>query len=271
MPYLRSPPRLKRVPMRRTTYLRRYKQATRMSKILRNIGAPALAHTFAKPGRRIVVHGAAVGGGIGVSPVGSINIGSLTAGSLVNCVDLSFSQVFKFNEVNGYSDLQNMYDNFRIKMIKLRIDLSYDTVGNVAPMPPGIVPAGYNFSNNAMPMLHYAVDVDDSGVPASVDAVLDYSKSRSVRLGSQPVYINFVPRCQSAIATSGGTGTTSTVALGGMLPANTWLDAQGAADTPHFGIKYYIENAPNCSLVGTQTSWQITFTPVYILEMKNTN
>lgn len=271
-----GPPRLKR---RRIGYGRRnILMAARRSaggRLMRQLGVPAVSHTFARPGTRILITqqspsgtwqcngGGSVPGG--TLPNGGIAFGTAGAGDLMGTSNVAFGQMFAFTLLSQYSDLATLYDNFRIKSVKLRIDLSFNT-------NTGIGASGASSTNlvaNSMPMLHYAVDQDDASAPGSTQEVLAYSKSRSVRLGDKPVYINLVPRAQGGVVSAANPGSGATAAVGTMLPLSTWLDSQNAQSVPHYGVKYFLENMPTNT--GTGLNWAMYITPVYILECKNVN
>lgn len=249
-------------------YMRRNAQSTQLTRslnaarTLRRIGAPAMVHTFARPGERIVILQAPGGGTLttnATSGGGMTFAGAAAAGDIINTNTHFFSQKFQLNYVTNETELTNLYDNYRIKAVNLKIDLSF----NSTP----IVDIPNNVRANALPMLHYCIDQDDNDLPTSIEGILEFTKSRSVRLGDQSVLSALIPRAQGAVAT-----TTTTTVVGSMLPANTWLDCKTAVAVPHYGIKYALENMPaSLSNANNQYSWALYITPVYILEMKNVN
>jgi len=272
------PPRIKR---RRIGYGRRnslvpYQRRSVVGRALRAIGAPPMMHTFARPCQKITladdgtnfkINNVLIGGSASGNTLGMATNGITSYGSLFNTVSIGLSQLFQLSYVNRLADLAGLYDNYRIKMVKVRIDLSMSSA-------PGVSGSGATVMNAyGMPMLHYAIDTDDNTAPTTTDQVLEYTKSRSLRLGDGPTWINFVPRATSVVAASSAPGGLPTATLGAQLPANTWLDVQTAASVPHYGIKMTLENLPTGFVASTggqpQYPWVIEFTPIYILEMKN--
>lgn len=274
-----GPPRIKR---RRIGYGRRNvlmaSGRALVPRLMRRMGAPSMVNTFARPGRRLFISQDSGGAfqcdpGNPTVPPGTISnynngiaFTTTSAGNIIGTNKVGFSQTFSFNQLTAFADLANLYDNFRIKQVKLKIELSFNQA-------PGADSAG-SLSTNALPILHFCIDNDDATPPPSSDVVLEYSKSRSVRLGDKPTYITLTPRAQGGIITARPTvidqyGGIGQVAAGTMLPLNTWLDCQNAQAVPHYAVKYFLENMPTSTVAGTQVSWGIYITPVYILECKN--
>lgn len=272
-----GPPRIKR---RRIGYGRRnqlvyggggMRSRAVVPRALRMIGLANQMHTFARTGERILItqqltppflYQATIPGG--GSTHGMI-LGAATAGDLGNCWNVGMGQTFAFNQLTGFGDLASLYDNFRIKAVKLRIDLSF----NAAPGGSSANPVA---NIGALPLLHYTEDSDDASAPGSSSTVLQYSKSKTVRLGTSPLFITVRPRAQggvvSAVNPPATGGATSTPAVAGtMLSYGTWLDSQSAQTVPHYGMKYFLENMPGPT--GSALAWAIYITPTYILECKN--
>lgn len=257
----------------------------RAARVMRAIGAPSMVHSFARPGNRLLitqegnnlyVNGGAVPGSTSITGASNIvgqqglALGAVTNAIIRGAKDFGLSQIFQFSFLSAFGDLSGLYDNYRIKQVKLKIDLSY----NSAPGMQTDTSAGQiAFSPNSLPMLHYAVDQDDNTAPLSSTDVLQYSKSRSLRLGDGSTTITLQPRAQGVVNATTNTSGTNT-ALGSMLPLNSWLDTTQAATVPHYGVKMWFENMP----AGTNSApgsglgawnWCMTMTPVYILECKN--
>lgn len=273
-----GPPRLKR---RRIGYGRRNTMgaAGRKSyagRVLRSIGAPAMAHTFARPGQRLrltndgltyYINGSTLGSSVAGGLYG-IALGGVTGAAIRGANDFGLSEFFQFSFLNASGDLANLYDNYRIKAVKVKFDLSFNSVpGDQTSGTGGSLP----FAPNSLPMVHYCVDPDDNTPPTSVADVLQYSKSRSVRLGDKSLTITLSPRAQGVVSSNPVSSTVPiTPAVGSMLPMNTWLDCQNAQTVPHFGLKMFVENMPVGTGTGAnQWNWVLTMTPVYILECKN--
>lgn len=242
--------------------------AWRSAQLMRRIGAPSQVHSFSRPGQRIAI-GQTPGGGTLLQLGGSgggMTFAAPTAGNVNNTNTHCFSQVFAFNLLTAAADLAGLYDNFRIKSVTVKFDLSFNSTPATRDTTNGIQAA-------SLPLLHYAIDPDDNRPPADVNGVLEYSKSRSLRLGDKSVSFTFTPRAngvvsQTALVPSPGTGFTA--AVGSMLPSNTWLDCQNAQTVSHYGVKYCLEDMPT-SLSAPAYSWVLYCTPVYNLEMKNTH
>lgn len=258
----------------------------RAARVLRSIGAPARVHTFSRPGNRLLItnegNNLYVNGGSvlpgSTSITGASNIigqQGLALGAVQNsiirgCKDFGLSEIFQFSFLTAFGDLAGLYDNYRIKKVTLKIDVSFNQApGQNADTSVGQLPLGVN----SLPMLHYCVDEDDNTAPLAANDVLQYSKSRSVRLGDKSCYITVRPRAQGVVNITTNSSSAAT-GLGSMLPMMTWLDCNGAATVPHYGVKMFFENFPSgtnsAPSSGTgQWNWCMTFTPVYTLECKN--
>lgn len=281
MPLFRTPPRIRRTPMTRRVYLRRsLGSALRAARVLRSIGAPPMKHIISRPGKIMRLYD---DGGLlymNGTPINTtvVQDGFMAAGRapdrIVQTIKFGISQLFQFSFLQNPSDLANLYDNYRIKAVKLRFDLSFNAA-------PGFSAAqgGQTLPHIAsMPMLHYAIDPDDVTAPTVESDVLQYSKSRSVRLGDKPLFITLQPRAQGTAASNITTigpgvpvaGLPTAAAIANMLPSTTWFDCQNGQTIPHFGLKMFFENVPIGTIAPTgQVNWTINISPTYILEMKN--
>lgn len=204
-----------------------------------------------------------VSGVTGVSTFETINTGSGTNEFLLNLANTSASQFqngayqfggalqFMLKHVANYSEIVNLFDNYRIKMVYVKV-------------LPGFNSADVSGGYINIPMMHYTVDADDGATPNNRSEILQNSKCRSVRLDG-PFTIAFKPRAQT-IVQSQANGAAGTVA-GGLLPASTWLDTANQV-VPHFGLKFWIDEFPTVPLA-TSARAIVKFSVTYILETKN--
>ena len=162
---------------------------------------------------------------------------------------LPFAAGFTLDMLAQYTDLTNIADQYKISNVELRFQYN---ASDIAGQPIGAsAPA-------TIPILKYVVDYDDAALE-TVTALqakmglktkpLTDGKFHSVRLS---------PRVAAAVY---GTSLANAYAI----PKPQWLDAQ-TSNTPHYGLKGYIENLP-LSSTGLLTTC-ITVEVVYTVQLK---
>jgi len=157
---------------------------------------------------------------------------------------------FMLKHVANFAEITNLFDNYRIKSVYVKVIPGFNSSDVVGTLN--------------IPIMHYTVDVDDASVPLNRTEVLQNSKCKSVRL-DQPFTIAFKPRAQTIVQSQANAGATQIA--GGLLPMNTWLDTSNQV-VPHFGVKFWMDEFPNVS-GSTAAKGMVKFSVTYILETKN--
>jgi len=256
-----------RIPMRRRSYKTPMARLPRgsLGVLARRTGMSIASrvHTFRRVCDVIAVTSGALGGNpvvsvaAGGSPFPYLQISGATSGFVNNTNKFGGAMSFALAQVASYTEIQSLFDNYRIKKVILRFDYSANSSPSNSAGSPGVV----NVGNQAVPIVHVTPDFDDNTIPTNRADVLQNAYCRTYRL-DKSFSISLTPRAQTVVAT--GAGAASSTAVGGLLPANTWLDCQ-SPQIPHFGCKFFIDDfadtgASNCAL---------RITPTYILEAKN--
>lgn len=132
---------------------------------------------------------------------------------------------FRLNELPDFSDFTNLFDKYRIKGVQITIVPrvnSYD--------------ANPNATLVGMPMVHTAIDYNDSTAPANVQELMQYDTYKRTQ-GFSPHTRYFKPRVSNEVFR---TLVQTSYAMGS---GNQWLDCTtSGADLPHFCLKWRIDN-----------------------------
>lgn len=152
---------------------------------------------------------------------------------------------FCLAQAANITEITNLFDNYRIKRVRLMFAFSGTEAGVQAAAS---LPA---------PLIHYCYDPDDNTTPASRTAVLENGYCRSRRL-ENVFYVDVTPRAQQSVV--GGAG-----GAGGLLPVGNWLDAN-SPNIYHFGLKFWIDQFPFAT---NDRNYCLTVTPTFYLEAKN--
>jgi len=215
-------------------------------------------HVFRRLGNLFTIqgNGAAlplVNGVLGGSLSTGLALGSITPGAVTGSNSFGGSMNFQLSNIATPSELVNLFDNYRIKAVKLRFDFSCNSA------PVGDAVTNLNLS---LPLMHYCIDNDDDVTPTTVTNVLENGYSKSAKL-DRTFYVTIKPRLEAVVKNAAG-GLQS----GGMATANQWLDT-GASTIKHFGFKFWMTDIWQSGMTGSQSGWALTITPTYILELKN--
>lgn len=162
---------------------------------------------------------------------------------------------FMLAHVANPAELTNLFDQYRIKAVKIDCMLTYNSAESGITTAAGAAQA---YRSGVLPTMHYTVDFDDNTAPTNIVSVLENSYATSRRM-DKPFSIMIKPRAQQ-IVTNG-----SSQVAGGLLASNTWLD-NAATAVPHYGLKFWVEDWPISEVAGT---FAIKFIPTYYLEAKN--
>lgn len=152
----------------------------------------------------------------------------------------------------GYADIANLYDNYKIKYVQMKIWYSNNSSNNS------------NVSSSIqtyLPTIIVAKDYDDSN-NASWSDLLQYQKVRMTQLGNgKPMVIRVKPKPQNSMYNS-----VSTTSYG---PTNSsqWI-ATSYPDTPHYGLKLAWNGAGGATTAATWIG-SLQFIVTYYIEVKN--
>jgi len=169
--------------------------------------------------RKCAVFGVNRGAVAGLITSGNTNL--LNFGTPVACVnsisnfyDVPFSFQFKLDQLQGYADIPNIADKYKI----MRCTVGWRTGNN----------AGIAGSN--LPWMEYVIDHDDSSTP-SIANIREKMGVRSKGFSQQgALTMSVAPRVADAIY---GTGLTTSYAI----PSKAMYINSAYTDTAHFGIK----------------------------------
>jgi len=148
------------------------------------------------------------------------------------------SKEFTFAQLTNPTDFSNLFDQYRIKMVVLKLYLI-----NVPENPLYVgdasaqnVNAATSYINNVntYPKLWYVSDSDDSSAPGSINAMKEIQGVKCRVLNPRkPVTIILRPGILTPAYKAGAT-------WGYSLSKGRWVDMANT-DVPHYGLKYAIE------------------------------
>lgn len=157
---------------------------------------------------------------------------------------------FQFRDIANYQDFQNIYDEYRIKGVKIKIIPMSNTA--IAPEmrwrndgTPGV------FANSIVPILHDAIDINDSNAPIESDFGLAVGALRRYKTYKErhfyaKQHIRFLkPKI-----------------MNDNINMNTkWLSCSNNASEPHFGYKFILElpNLPREIYAVTPSTYTFSF------------
>lgn len=202
-------------------------------------------------------------GGAGTTYIDLVNCGS-TPNQLFSFANVSPSSFtassyqfgaslqFMLAHVSNVTEIVNLFDNYRIKYVSIKIVPGFNSVDMQGNAITG--------SQHELPTMHYTIDNDDATVPANRTAVLENSYAKSIRL-DKPFTITLKPRAQNVVATTAGAQSA------GMLPATQWLDSSSQT-IPHFGLKMWFDEWPVITAANSAAAC-LKFIVTYSLECKN--
>lgn len=235
---------------RRSTLSRRYRSmgikrsvAARVH-MFKRVGEPICFMQVGDPGNRL-------------KPVGNTDLINPTGYNpvpdqfIANATQTGIAWRFSLNQVAKYQEITDLFDNYRLKKVRLTFTYSAN-----AP----ISPAGYG-GGQTVPIMHHTYDPDDDHTPVYRSDVLQNSYTKTTRL-DRVITIDIVPRAQSVI----NKGTDPGAVAGGLLARNTWIDCD-SPDVKHYGEKCWLETFPFVD--GNDSQFSLVVTPTYYIEARN--
>lgn len=178
------------------------------------------------------------------------NFETIPLGSISNTTEIEeqdtnngLSFQFKLSDLPGVSDFANLFDDYRINKVVLKL-IPQITSSNMPYNAAAGAGAGTGLGRN--PRVFYAADYDDSNVVTSINALRQYGnvKVRPV-VGNKPIKIIITPAISQEILR-----TPSTTAYAPKW--KQWLDL-AYNDVPHYGIKMWVEDCDGIA-AGTPTA-----------------
>lgn len=145
---------------------------------------------------------------------------SVNAIALTNTIDTLTGFQYALNQLPNYTEFTSLYDEYRIKYIKVEFLPKFDSV--VMPDVTGVTNTarmGYLFS---------AVDYDDSSSPSSLETILQYQTMK--RTKTSDVHSRYWSPCTAKEYYVSG------VSSGYGREKAPWLDCESVS-VPHYGLK----------------------------------
>lgn len=146
----------------------------------------------------------------------------------------------QLNQVEQWGDFAQLFDRYKISGVKLK----FIPLTNSSEV------------GNAVPMIAYAIDLDDASVPSSYAELNQKYNVHKKRL-DKPCSIYIKPRVASSIYS----GLTSGYAVGKPM----YIDCNDPG-VPHYGLKYWIRDM---SLGSTTTNTVVRIETTYYLSLKD--
>lgn len=151
--------------------------------------------------------------------------------------------------VIDYTDFTHLFDRYKIIGVKYKFMFQ----NNVSTVN------GRSQPNAPLPLITYAFDGDDAGVPASRGVVSQKSYAKQRILNGNNMFSLYVkPRVDKAVYRSGTTSAYSSERA-------PWLDST-YTDVEHYGLKLWINNWLSDS---GQSTMKLTIQPVFYLACKD--
>lgn len=161
----------------------------------------------------------------------------------------NLSAEFSLNQLPGYSEFTNLYDQYKITKIVVKL-IPMMNVNNVQPYDG--TSAGLSLLNPGL--IGSVLDFDDATNLANLTDYLQYQNWRSQPAISSRTHVRvFKPTVKGLDLNAGGSSVASSVGRSG------WLDCAASA-VPHYGVKVYMD--PYYHVNAPQT-WQL-MTTMYV-------
>jgi len=238
----------------------------RAGRWLRRVNVPMLSsalsrtHTFKRVGEPLYIMNNSASGFTLNGNVDIVNAGSqlsFSNGPLTNSRQLLGALRFCLAQAANITDVTNLFDNYRLRKVKLMI--AFTATGAPGDAVTGVGGGALSSATgvSTMPIMHHCYDPDDSVVPPSRTSVLENGYCKSTRM-DRVVYVTITPRAQSVITGGGAAG-------GGLMPLGQWLDSS-SPNVYHYGLKFAIDGFPWTQV---DSSLAVVITPTYYIEGRN--
>lgn len=141
-----------------------------------------------------------------------------------NSSDIFGSIQFRLQDLPGYLELQDLFDQYRIDAIQVKF----------FPMTSGVYMQPFNNASTTVvftPRFMTAIDYDDNSAPVNLDQIRQYQTYKST-MAYQQHSRYFKPCFASEVF--------KTAVTTGYGARRGWIDT-AYPDVPHFGLKYALE------------------------------
>lgn len=153
---------------------------------------------------------------------------------------------FQLDQTQNYTDFTQLFDRYKLSGVKVKF----------VPLTTQAFPGA------SVPMIAYAIDLDDATLPTSYDTVNTKYNVHKKRLDKAcSIYIK--PRLAQQIYS----GLTSGYAIG---PKNTYIDCNDPG-VPHYGLKFWLRDCylPTTTGPAVNTNTVIRIETTYYLTLKD--
>lgn len=152
------------------------------------------------------------------------------------------------NQLPSYLEIVNMFDMYKLCMVKLHISYSAQPQAQTAVMP--VVPGNIEF--------YWAKDYTDAQTPTNPNTLMQMQGVQQRTLdASRPFKMTIKPRFAASAYVS--------AIASGYSPKRGWLQASDDS-VPHYGIKYWV--SPALSGAGTDAIGRLTIRATYYIAAK---
>lgn len=157
---------------------------------------------------------------------------------------------WKLSDISGYGAFTDLFDEYKICMVKMRCRSSYNMANQ----------SSTGITGGACQHFHYAIDYTDNTPPLGYQELEKY-QTHQVRMitGDKPFDITVRPKI-SVMAYEG-------VGTGYMPVRSRWIATDDAA-VPHYGIKF--GTIPTVIGVANTTVGRLTVYTTYYIALRNT-
>ena len=233
----------------------------RSARMFGGVARGALAsriHTFKRMGTPMVFRSSAgltlptIISGAATSNTAGVSLGNLTAGATLSSLQFGGSLSFSLNQIANPSEITSLFDNYRIKSIRLKFIVSADSAQ---------VPGSATGLLSYLPIMHFTIDPDDAAVPLTLTQVLENSYAKSIRLQDM-VNLTVAPRANAVVAQN---PSSTTAVASGILSPSQWLDC-ATPNVFHYGMKFWIDQWPGNIDVANMS---VQIIPTYYIECRN--
>jgi len=179
-------------------------------------------------------------GGYAITANNSVFLGSAVPSPAgTNIFDIPFSIVARLDELQAYTDFTSLFDQYKIKYMKVKVTPAFNT-GTQAAIP--------------IPYIEYVTDHDDAQVP-SINAMREKMGVKTKYIGSSRPFVQLTVRPKVALKSvlTNASGT-----FGNVIAGSMWVNAT-FPETEHYAIKGVLRNMYiPASAAQSLISWDIS-------------
>jgi len=223
------------------------RRSTRSKRTLKKTKIANLTHRFRRLGAKSIIYisgaGSVGSNGYPNNDTG-LSVSSVAADTLTGCYQFGWSHEFKLANMVGSTEFTSLFDKYKITGIKYKIMYQCNDAAVQG--------------SQVLPIIHYAVDSDDSSTPSTLGAVQERANCKSTVLGNtQVISFFFKPK----VATMVYNGVAST---GYAVSKSPYINSSYPS-VPHYGVKIWMNNV----YMVTSNNTAITVEPTYYLALRD--